>query len=59
MPKRKLVKWINIHDKVWKCTGCNLMWFMATKTTPKQNEMNYCPKCGYPIEEAEPEQQES
>lgn len=27
-------------------SDCGLSWYMSNDETPKENEMNYCPKCG-------------
>lgn len=29
----------------WECSGCGLLWVLSNGG-PKDNEMNYCPKCG-------------
>ncbi len=34
----------------WECSECK-EWWVLTDGTPKDNFMNYCPKCGSKIEE--------
>ena len=48
-----MAKWVLVDDdwNTWECE-CGLMWAL-TAGDPKKNEMNYCPKCGEPIEEGE------
>ena len=41
-------------DFAYECSNCGLLWFL-TDSTPKEAEMNYCPKCG---ERAEAEEEE-
>lgn len=32
----------------WECNKCEMLWQLEAGT-PKENEMNYCPKCGREI----------
>ena len=27
-------------------SDCGLVWYMSNDNTPKENQMNFCPKCG-------------
>jgi ribosomal protein L37AE/L43A len=33
---------------IWECNKCGELWALNTGT-PKENNMNYCPKCGREI----------
>ncbi len=37
-------------DEAWECSNCRLLWKLDNDYTPKDNGMNYCPKCGAKIE---------
>lgn len=49
-PERKTGRWIERFD-IWddilqyECSVCGKLWVL-NDGTPKNNEMNYCPKCG-------------
>ena len=43
--------WIyNDHRNSWECQNCWLNW-VFTNDGPKENEVEYCPKCGRKISE--------
>jgi len=46
--------WIYEEDTDLYETDCGLTW-RCTEDTPKENEMEYCPKCGNKINEVKPE----
>jgi predicted RNA-binding Zn-ribbon protein involved in translation (DUF1610 family) len=43
------------HDEetdAWICSKCDNTWvFMESSTTPEENDMYYCPKCGRKLNE--------
>lgn len=42
-------RWEEDEDGIW--TGaCSITWQFELGDTPVQNDMNYCPKCGKPLE---------
>jgi len=38
----------NEHNDFWECSHCNLAWVFEYDG-PKENNVNYCPRCGAPI----------
>ena len=53
-PIRKKGNWI-IHDEsanAYECSCCGLAWCLF-EGEPKDNNMNYCPKCGADMRDAE------
>lgn len=42
-----------VDHNVYHCENCGLLWYMSNEGTPKQNEMNFCPKCGFIIKTEE------
>lgn len=53
MTDKKVCVWWLDHDlgNYWS-SECGLYWGMANDDTPKNNQMNYCPKCGNKLVEA-------
>ena len=56
-PESKTGRWIerfDIRDDIlqYKCSVCGKLWVLNAGT-PKDNEMNYCPKCGAKMEAEE------
>lgn len=45
-------KW-QFDDDGYFTTSCELWWNMSNEAGLKENNMNYCPKCGKPIREME------
>ena len=42
------------ETNAWECSECGLTWvFMEDYTTPEENDMYYCPKCGRKIKVGE------
>ena len=41
----KVCHWTEDADGIWEGT-CGVIWFFEYEKTPKDNKMNYCPKCG-------------
>ncbi len=42
------------ETNAWECSECGLTWvFMEDYTTPEENDMYYCPKCGRKIKAGE------
>ena len=42
--------WIyNEIDDAWECGLCGLYWQLSNDHTPKENGINFCPKCGVKI----------
>jgi len=41
----RVCHWKEDDDGIWNTT-CKLAWSFEYATTPKENSMNYCPKCG-------------
>ena len=39
----------NEIDDAWECKSCGLYWQLSNDDTPKQNGINFCPKCGIKI----------
>jgi predicted RNA-binding Zn-ribbon protein involved in translation (DUF1610 family) len=35
---------------VWQCSNCGMEWILENGS-PKENEMKFCPKCGFEIKE--------
>ena len=36
-------------NRYWECARCDVVW-ECSYGEPEDNDMNYCPKCGSPIE---------
>lgn len=55
--KADVCKWQFNAEDTWGSghwyAGCGLEWEFEASGTPKQHEMNYCPKCGKQIENIE------
>jgi len=30
----------------WECSNCGVLWEFPNNSTPFDNDMHYCPKCG-------------
>lgn len=43
----------NPESNTWSCSGCDILW-QFTDGGPKENQTNYCPKCGSKIIEVVP-----
>ena len=41
-------KLVDEDNNVWQCSNCGLEWQLASGS-PKDNEMNCCPKCYFKI----------
>lgn len=42
------------ETNAWECSECGLTWvFTEDYTTPEENDMHYCPKCGRKIKVGE------
>ena len=39
-------------DSHYRCSACGEEWFL-NEGTPSENNMNYCPNCGHPMEMSE------
>ena len=40
----------NKFNDAWECGACGLYFILTNDDNPKDNEINYCPKCGIKIE---------
>lgn len=45
MSGKKCVWRYDFRNEIW-VSDCGLLWYMSNEDTPKENEMNYCAKCG-------------
>ena len=41
----RVCHWSEDDDGIWN-GSCGIAWIYEYATTPKENNMNYCPKCG-------------
>lgn len=48
IPPKNETNWTVDEDGVWACHTCGLLWTFMDGGV-KENEMNYCPKCGKKI----------
>ena len=45
-----MAEWIyNDYDNAWVCQLCGFYWHIINDHTPKENGVNFCPKCGVKV----------
>lgn len=49
VPEKKTTWQYDEWDDAWECNACNY-YYVVIEGTPKENDINYCPKCGRRIE---------
>jgi hypothetical protein len=50
--KAKTCTWKEDEDGIWSCSDCDVVWSFL-EAGPKENHVNFCPRCGAKITKVE------
>lgn len=57
MRELEMCEWEEDADGIWSCSNCTIAWCFNDQG-PKENSVNYCPKCGKGIIKFSPYEEE-